>query len=233
MYKSHVLVVDDEQNICNLLSEYLNELGYSCEVALDGNYALQKIIKGEYDITLLDIKLPGISGIELLKEIKARSNSAVIMVTSVDDVNTAVESMKLGALDYIVKPFDLNILNSCMSTALEKNERSLMNIKKNVMNSVGPEEEELQKIDAIASGIEIKLDLTDKRSTIVTSRTIEVAREIGIPEEQITQWVTKRLKTNKENMKLLKKFSQNAIAQVKMGAAPEYLFNNNSFNSEN
>jgi DNA-binding response OmpR family regulator len=233
MYKSHVLIVDDEKDICDLIAEDLGGLGYICEIAYDGNYALQKIIKGKFDIALLDIKLPGISGIELLKIMKERSNSAVIMITAIDDVNTAVESMKLGALDYIVKPFNLDMLNSSVSAVLEKKAKSTLNIKSNVSNSVGSGEVELQEIDAIAKGIEIKIDLTDKHSTKVTSRTIEIAREIGIPEEQIIQWVTKRIITNKENLKLFRKFSQNAIAQVKMGAAPVYLCNSDSFKSEN
>ena len=80
---------------------------------------------------------------------------------------------------------------------------------------------------------QVKLDLNDKRSTTVTARTIETAREIGIPEERIIQWVAKRAETNRENLKLLNKFSQNAIAQAKMGIAPEYRIEDNSNSSNN
>jgi putative two-component system response regulator len=233
MDNPRVLIVDDEPVICDLISEDLSELGYLCEVALDGNSALQKLAKEDFDITLLDIRLPGISGIELLKEIRSKYSSAVIMITAIDDVNTAVESMKLGALDYIVKPFNLDMLNSSINVAIEKNKRLVMKANSNKEPDISYEEKELQEIDAIANGIEVKLNLTDKRSTTVTLKTIEIAREIGIPEERIIQWVAKRAETNSENLKLLKKFSQSAIAQAKMGIAPEFRFKDNLYKSEN
>jgi DNA-binding response OmpR family regulator len=233
MDKPRVLIIDDEPVICDLISEDLSELGYLCEVALDGNCALQKMAKEEFDITLLDVILPEISGIELLKEIKSRYSSAVIMITAIDDVNTAVVSMKLGALDYIVKPFNLDMLNSSISAALKKNTRSAVKANNNEALDIGCEEKELQEIDAIANGMEVKLDLTDKRSTTITLKTIEIAREIGIPDERIIQWVGKRAKTNRENLKILKKFSQSAIAQAKMGMAPKYRLEGNSYKSEN
>jgi DNA-binding response OmpR family regulator len=222
MDKPRVLIVDDEPAICELIFEDLSELGYSCEIAPDGKCALKKIAEDGFDITLLDIRLPEISGIELLKEIKSKYSSAVIMITAVDDVNTAVESMKLGALDYIVKPFSLDVLNSRVRAALEKKAKLVVKTGNNKMPFINRDEKELQEIDAIAIGIEVKLDLTDKRSTIVTLRTIETAREIGIPDERIIRWVMKRAEADSKNLKLLKKFSKNAIAQVKMGMAPEY-----------
>ncbi len=229
----HVLIVDDEQAIYDLLYEDLSGLGYLCEIAPDGNSALQKMAKNEFDITLLDIKLPGISGIELLKEINTKYNSVIIMITAIDDVNTAVESMKLGALDYIVKPFNLDMLHSRINVALEKKARLAIKTNNNEVTEISREEKELQEIDAIASGIEVKLDLNDKRSTTVTLRTIETAREIGMPDERIIQWVIKRAETNRKNLKLLKTFSQNAIAQAKMGMAPEYRPEGNSYKFEN
>ena len=233
MDKPRVLIVDDEPAICDLIFEDLSQLGYLCEIASDGKCALQKMAKDGFDLTLLDIRLPEISGIELLKEITSRHNSAVIMITAIDDVNTAVESMKLGALDYIVKPFNLDMLNSRISAALEKKVRQAVKVNNNEAPNISREEKELREIDAIASGIEVKLDLNDKRSTTVTLKTIEIAREIGIPDERIIQWVGKRAKTNKENLKLLKKFSQSAIAQAKMGMAPKYRLEGYLNKSEN
>jgi putative two-component system response regulator len=233
MNKPRVLIVDDEPVICDLISEDLSDLGYLCEIAPDGNSALHKMTEEKFDITLLDIRLPEISGIDVLREIKSRYDSAIIMITAIDDVNTAVESMKLGALDYIVKPFSLDMLNSRISAALEKKNKPLPKTNINTQTDISYKEKGLKELDAIASGIEVKLDLTDKRSTTVTSRTIEVAREIGIPEERIIRWVAKRAESNRENLKLLKKFSQNAIAQAKMGMAPEYKLEDNSYESEN
>jgi FixJ family two-component response regulator len=155
------------------------------------------------------------------------------MITAIDDVNTAVESMKLGALDYIVKPFNLDMLNSSVRSAIEKNKKLTMKANNDKASSINYVEKELQEIDAIASGIEVKLDLTDKRSTTVTLRTIETAKEIGIPEERIIQWVEKRAKIDRKNLKILKKFSQSAIAQAKMGLAPEYRLEGDSNKSKN
>lgn len=233
MKKPRVLIVDDEPVIGELISDDLSDLGYLCEFVLDGRSALKKLENEEFNITLLDIKLPEISGIDVLKEIKSKYSSAVIMITAVDDVHTAVESMKLGALDYIVKPFDLDMLNSRINAALEKNTRLVSKANDDKTTDIGFIEKELQEIDAIANGIEVKLDLTDKRSTTVTSKTIKIAREMGIPEERIILWVAKRSKTNRENLKLLKKFSQNIVAQVIMGMAPEYQPEDNPYNSKN
>jgi DNA-binding response OmpR family regulator len=233
MDKARVLIVDDEPAICDLLSEDLSGRGYLCEVALDGDCALEKMTKDGFDVTLLDIRLLGISGIDLLKEITSKYNTAVIMITAVDDVNTAVESMKLGALDYIVKPFNLDMLNSRINAALVKKAASAIKTTDNKESGMSREEKELQEMDAIASGIETKLDLNDKRSTTVTLQTIDIAREIGMPDERIIQWVIKRAETNSKNLQLLKRFSQNVIAQAKMGMAPEHRLEGSSYQSEN
>ena len=228
-----VLIVDDEPVIRDLLSEDLSELGYLCEVAPDGNHALQKLAEEKFDITLLDIRLPGRSGIDILKEIKSRYDSAVIMITAVDDVNTAVISMKLGALDYIVKPFNLDTLNSSINSALEKNTRTTVASKIDNESAIRAEDKELQEMDSIARGIEVKLDFTDKRSVIVVQKTIEVARELGISEERIKQWEEKRATNNQKNLNTLKKFNQNAMAQTIMGVAKEYKIEGNSEKLEN
>ena len=115
-----ILIVDDEAVIRDLISENLIELGYSCETAENGDIALEKMDRDKYDLVLLDIRLPGISGIEILKTIKSRYEAAVIMITAMDDVNTAVLSMKLGSLDYLVKPFNLETLNTSIESALQQ-----------------------------------------------------------------------------------------------------------------
>ena len=84
MDKPRVLIIDDEPVICDLISEDLSDLGYLCEIAQDGSSALHKMAKHKFDITLLDIRLPEISGIDVLKEIKPRYDTAVIMITAID-----------------------------------------------------------------------------------------------------------------------------------------------------
>jgi len=118
--KPKVLIVDDEQVVCDLLHDELTERGYQSTAVLTGNDALAKLDKEDFEVVLLDIRLPGISGMEVLTKIRSNHrNTATVMITAVNDVDTAVTAMKLGALDYIVKPFDLDRVATSIRTALE------------------------------------------------------------------------------------------------------------------
>ena len=116
-----VLIVDDEQVVCDLLSEELTERGYLCTAVLSGQEALAKTKEEHFDLVLLDVRLPGMSGMEVLRKLsEERPSFPVIMITALNDASTAVEAMKLGAYDYIVKPFDLGQVESCMRRALKQ-----------------------------------------------------------------------------------------------------------------
>ena len=102
-----VLVVDDEETVRKLLQRILEGAGYQVATAANGKEALYKVSLGETDLVLLDIKMPEMSGIEVLSKLTTESpDICAIMVTSVVETETAVEAMKLGAYDYILKPFD-------------------------------------------------------------------------------------------------------------------------------
>jgi len=102
-----VLVVDDEESVRNLLQRILEGPGYQVTTVANGKEALYKVSLGEVEVVLLDIKMPEMSGLEVLSKLSADSpDTCVIMVTSVIDTETAVEAMKMGAYDYIIKPFD-------------------------------------------------------------------------------------------------------------------------------
>ena len=176
--KPAVLIVDDEQVVCDILSVELSERGYLCTTVLSGDEALAKMAKEDFEVVLLDIRLPGMSGMEVLREIWLNhGNTATIMITAVNDVNTAVEAMKLGASEYIVKPFDLDRVADSIGTALEA--------KRADSKSTSP-------IDAIALGVEVKLDPLSNYSKLVTERTIDVAWQLGIAEEEIEKWAAER-----------------------------------------
>lgn len=107
--KIKVLVVDDEETIRTLFQRILQAAGYNVATAADGKEALTVMADGGIDVVLLDIKMPGLSGVDVLGKISTDwPDSCVIMVTAVVDVQTAVKAMKLGAYDYITKPFDQN-----------------------------------------------------------------------------------------------------------------------------
>ena len=116
-----LLVVDDEKAVRNLLQRILEGAGYQVTTAANGQEALYQVSLGEVEVVLLDIKMPGMSGIEVLSKLTADSpDICAIMVTSVVDTETAVEAMKLGAYDYILKPFNRdNVLQKVLG-AIER-----------------------------------------------------------------------------------------------------------------
>jgi len=117
--KVSVLIVDDEPMVCDLLDEVLSGQGYLCAKVPSGRRAVVELENKEYDVVLLDIRLPGMSGIDVLREIWLNHpETAAIMITVVDDVSTTIEAMKWGASDYIVKPFDIDRVIASVGTAL-------------------------------------------------------------------------------------------------------------------
>ena len=119
--KHRVLVVDDEESITYLLKTELEDLpDFEVDTALNGTEALNLIQTKSYEVALLDIKMPRVSGVEVLKNIKECAPSTeVIMLTNVIDVKTAIETTKLGAYDFISKPYDPDQLRATVRRALE------------------------------------------------------------------------------------------------------------------
>lgn len=116
----NILVVDDEVNVIESFKQLL-EGDYKVLTATNGEEALEKVEKENLDVVLLDIKMPGMDGIEVLRRIgELKENVDVIMVTAVNTMKTAIEAMKLGAYDYITKPFDVDEVIISIDKALEK-----------------------------------------------------------------------------------------------------------------
>lgn len=116
--KPNVLVVDDEASIRKVFSLVLQDICL-VTVASDGLEALTKLKEKKFDVVLLDIRLPGMSGMEVLKSIKEYDKEIqIIMVTGVKEIDAAVESIKLGAYNYITKPFDVDELRSLVQEVL-------------------------------------------------------------------------------------------------------------------
>jgi putative two-component system response regulator len=123
-----ILIVDDEDAIRSMLTRKLELEGYNCEVAVDGKEALWKAFMKDFDLVLMDIKMPGMSGMEALPQmVTDHPDTCVIMITAVADAKTAVEAMKLGAYDYVTKPFDLDDLSMSVRRALERRRLVLEN----------------------------------------------------------------------------------------------------------
>lgn len=118
-----ILIVDDEQPIANLIRMNLTRQGYVCTCAYDGQQAADLLEKGAFDLVLLDIMLPKYNGYDLLAFIRPM-NIPVIFLTAKGDVNDRVKGLKLGAEDYIVKPFELVELLARIEVVLRRFNKS-------------------------------------------------------------------------------------------------------------
>lgn len=114
-----IMVVDDEKNMRELLTDLLELEGFSAEAAADGETALEKVKKSPPDLMVLDLRLPGIQGMEVLKKVRASHPFPVVIITAHGDLDTAVEALKNGASDFILKPFDNHKLMASVRQALE------------------------------------------------------------------------------------------------------------------
>ena len=115
-----IFVADDEYHICEGLKESLSNVGYSVDVANDGVEASRRLKARVYHAAILDLKMPGIDGMALLKRLKKTSpDTGVIIITAFGEVSTAVDAMRLGAYDYLAKPLDLKRLHLSLQHLLE------------------------------------------------------------------------------------------------------------------
>ncbi|MCJ8502751.1 response regulator [Desulfatitalea alkaliphila] len=116
-----VMVVDDEEKVRKYLSRLLQKRGFTVETAADGEAALALLAERDFDVVLLDVLMPGLDGIAVLKEIKQRRPlTEVIILTGNASVNTGVAGLQHGAVDYLLKPVNLDNLMVCMGEALEQ-----------------------------------------------------------------------------------------------------------------
>jgi len=118
---SRVLIIDDEKNILVTLAKCLSGAGYEVVTAESGEDGLRRFGEGGFDLVLLDMKMPGIDGMEVLRHIKKSAPQAiVIMMTAYGTISSAVEAMKLGAVDYLAKPFTPEEIRVTVRKALER-----------------------------------------------------------------------------------------------------------------
>ncbi|MCD6199699.1 MAG: response regulator [Deltaproteobacteria bacterium] len=119
--KTRVLIVDDEKEFVDLVSERLTMRDYDVTACYSGEEALETVKKYNFDIVVLDILMPGIDGIETLREIKRiKPLTEVILLTGHAAVNTAIEGMRLGAYDYLTKPCEISDLVTKLDKAHDR-----------------------------------------------------------------------------------------------------------------
>ena len=120
MEKNKALVIDDEQIVLDSVSKILTDENYEVDVSLSGREGLNQAVNKDYDIVLTDIRMPDIGGMRVLRDVKrAKSSLPVVIITGYASVKSAVQAMKLGAADYIEKPFTPDQLLKAVDAALD------------------------------------------------------------------------------------------------------------------
>ena len=169
---STILIIDDQKPIRNALREILEFEKYTIEEAADGFVGLEMIGNKNYDLVFCDIKMPRLDGLEFLKKVTEKENTIpIIMISGHGDIETAVQTLKLGAYDYIEKPLDLNRVLKSVKNAFEKNflkkENNFLKrkIKKITNSEIIGESEEIN----IIRDLILKVAKTDARILITGS----------------------------------------------------------------
>lgn len=103
--RTHLLIVDDDAELCAMLREYLEPEGFAVESADNGHSAMQRLARGGVDLVVLDVMLPGLSGFDLLRKLRAASHVPVLMLTARGEEVDRVVGLEMGADDYLAKPF--------------------------------------------------------------------------------------------------------------------------------
>jgi DNA-binding NtrC family response regulator len=186
-------VVDDEQNIRRMLNRVLSSEGFIVKEAINGLEALKRLEEEDYSLVLLDLKMPGLNGIETLKKIRELDiNLPIIMISAYGSISEAVEAMKLGALDYLIKPFDIEELKIIVERAIKQYELRVENIY------YREEEEKRFNFDEIIGKSKaIKRVLEMVKGVSVTPATVLITGESGTGKELIARAIHKNSPGNK------------------------------------
>jgi len=179
-----VLVVDDNATFLMQMKKFLSLKGFEVDTCAGGKEAVEKLQRERYDVVILDLKMPDISGLDVIREVKKKGvKTNVIVVTGYGEVESAVEAMKLGAIDYIQKPFDGNDIARIIERAGKKKlpafpEYFAFDTGKIIIASIPPKEDIERELNVIADEyIDLKkshnllhiLDGIDANTTLIVS----------------------------------------------------------------
>jgi putative nucleotidyltransferase with HDIG domain len=198
--EERILIVDDEEIICNVLDRRLTREGYSCTTANNGKEALNHFYKNSFSLIISDMKMPEMTGIELLEKVKTIDpKMKMIMVTAYPEIDLAVNAMRLGAYDFIIKPADLDLIVMSVKKALE-NKRLEEEIEAyhNHMEELVEErtaklqqaywtlkKAHLDSVKVLAEAIDAKDPYTRGHSDRVKRMSLAIAKKMGFSEERL------------------------------------------------
>jgi DNA-binding NtrC family response regulator len=191
-----ILIVDGESPACEMLKKSLKSKGFDCLMADRAEKALACLAEESFDVALMELELPDMNGMELLKRFNSDFPSvSSIIITSVNSVDTAVEIMKAGALDYMTKPFDIK--------RVEKSIQCVLNKRVHSKGSYNDSQKELEDMDSIAQGVEARQEILDVHFEKVVYQTVEIARNMGFSEEGIQKWVALQERETANRVKIV------------------------------
>ena len=200
--KAHILIVDDDNRIRDLLKEYLNENEYIVSTSENAENAKTKISHFKFDLIVLDVMMPGQNGYELTKEIKKNIKIPIILLTAKGEVENRIKGLELGADDYISKPFEPRELLLRIKNIINKNNKINLNNK----HLVGNAQIDLNKMNINLGKINKKINLSEKKVLIEmlsnpgkTFSREEIAKISGITQERSIDVMITRLRQKIEN----------------------------------
>jgi response regulator RpfG family c-di-GMP phosphodiesterase len=197
--KSRVLIVDDEPEITEILSDLLSE-DHDCSTANSAEAALMRLTEDEFQLVISDITMPGMSGLEMLPRAKSLSpNSVVVMISGMQTVESAIGALRLGAFDYLMKPFDLRQVEAVVKRALEHNElivakqRYENHLEELVDQRTAELDQALNSLEdayrhtlkALTAALETRDSETHGHSERVVTYSLRLGREYGLNAEQM------------------------------------------------
>jgi putative nucleotidyltransferase with HDIG domain len=197
---ARILVVDDEAHVRSMIGATLEHQRYDVQLANSGRDALDSLERNTFDLVLTDIVMQDGNGIALLERIRAQQpNLPVVMVTAIHDISVAIDSMRRGAYDYLLKPFEREHLVNTVQRALEHREalQESHNYQQSLEQVVRARTEMLRQamedlehsydvtLEALGDALDLKDSETEGHSKRVTAYTIALARAIGIPPAEI------------------------------------------------
>ena len=209
--KNHILIVDDDDKIRNLLKDYLNENRYIISTAEDAIQAKEKLKIIKFDIIILDVMMPGQNGYELTKEIKKDSKVPIILLTAKGEVENRIKGLELGADDYLGKPFEPKELLLRIKNILTRKNKANMKSQYNI----GRAQVDLGKMTITLDGKTKKINNSEKKVLLemlanpgTTYSRDEIGKISGISQERSIDVMITRLRQKLEVNSKSPKFLQ-------------------------
>ena len=190
-----VLVVDDEDGIRQALDRFLTRLGYRVLQAASGAEALERQAVDSPDVMLSDIRMPNMSGVELVPKALAQdADLAVVMLTAIDEPRTAIECLKLGAYDYLIKPVDLDELELSLQGALRQRQLEIdrRELEQWLAREVAVRTRDLEERTEIIVDVALNALAAAKGWDGETEAVRRLAKELGLEPDEVGKDVRKR-----------------------------------------